>query len=193
MRPMRLGVTAPDGKTSEVAVEGPCAILGRSADAEVCLPDDTVSYRQLYLQAIGERVLAVDLFSANGLGWEDGQAFAWATPMRPFRIAGYRLWLLPDGRPVEDVTIPSPLDYKPREGGFSGYGVLPEVELRLLNRALEDELADQSGCYARGSGQPVPHHLRGRDGLEGALQPGAAAVGAVGGRPAGQRRDAGER
>jgi pSer/pThr/pTyr-binding forkhead associated (FHA) protein len=136
-RGIRLGITGPDGNSSEVAVESPCAVIGRSTDAHVVLADETVSYRQIYLQAIGDRVLCVDLFSANGLVWEDGRAQAWAAPSRLFRVGAYRGWLLPDGWATDDLTVPSPLDYKPREGGGGDYGLLPEVELKIVNKSLD--------------------------------------------------------
>ena len=132
-RSVRIAVTTADGTVSEHALNRPCAIIGRSPESHVPIPDETVSYRHVYLQAIGDRLLCVDLFSPNGIRWEDGGASPWASPQRGLRIGACRVRLMEDGWPPADNSIPSPLDFKPREGGMHEYGLLPEVEVELLN------------------------------------------------------------
>lgn len=134
---LRFAVTGPDGTTVETVVERPCAVIGRGADAHIPLNDDTVSYRHAYLQAIGNRMLCIDLFGPNTVRWEDEAGHDWVTPRRPFRVGLYRMALQEEGWTTPDSSARNPLNCKTREGGACEYGVMPEVELRLLNKGFE--------------------------------------------------------
>jgi pSer/pThr/pTyr-binding forkhead associated (FHA) protein/anti-anti-sigma regulatory factor len=127
------------GVASEVALDAPCAVIGRGPQAGVRFESDTVSYRHAYLQMIGDRICCFDLFGPNTLRWDDGGAHPWASVQRGMRIGDGRLELLDDGWSPGDASIPSPLDYKARDGLSRDYGLLPDVELRGMNAALEGQ------------------------------------------------------
>jgi pSer/pThr/pTyr-binding forkhead associated (FHA) protein len=131
-RDLRLAVTEA-GVRKEIALTRPCAVIGRAPEADVCLQSDTVSFRHAYLQAIGDRVVCIDLFGPNPVRWDDAGEHPWVSAQRGLKIGHCRVELLDDGWAGVDPSIPSPLDYKPREGGLHEYGFLPQVELRLLN------------------------------------------------------------
>ena len=136
-RPARLTVTDTGGARTERTLETPCAVIGRSPDADVQLESETVSFRHAYLQAIGERIICVDLFGPNELRWDDGADHPWLSTRRGMRIGECRLELIEDGWSAGDPSNPSPLDYKPRDGGIHDYGLLPQVELRAMNSSLQ--------------------------------------------------------
>lgn len=135
-RTARLAVSAPGAAPTEVEMSSPCAVIGRSPEAQIRLEDETVAYRHAYLQAIGGRLVCLDLFSPNGVRWDDGSDQVWLHPGRIARLGAVRMQLTDDSWPTADLSLPSPLDYKPREGGRMEYGVLPEVELQTLNQTL---------------------------------------------------------
>ncbi len=136
-RPVRLAVTEPNGERREVSLDRPCAVIGRGADADVVLHSDTVSYRHAYLQVIGDRIICIDLFGPNPLRWDDGAEHLWMSSRRGLRIGDCKVELIDDGWAPADPSVPSPLDYKPREGGLHEYGLLPQVELQAQNASLK--------------------------------------------------------
>lgn len=135
-RPTRLAITDAGGARTELTLERPCAVIGRSPDADVRLKSETVSYRHAYLQAIGDRILCVDLFGPNTLRWDDGGSHPWACSRRGLRVGEGRVEVLDAEWLSGDASLPSPLDYKPRDGGMHEYGLLPQVDLHALNDAL---------------------------------------------------------
>lgn len=135
-RDARLRVSDGNSHDSEIEFSSPCAVIGRSPQARIRLEDETVAYRHAYLQAIGDRLLCVDLYSPNGVRWDDGADQHWFSPGRIARLGTYRMQIAGEGWPATDLSLTSPLDYKPRDGGRVEYGVLPEVELQALNSAL---------------------------------------------------------
>ncbi|MCA9054653.1 MAG: FHA domain-containing protein, partial [Planctomycetaceae bacterium] len=76
-RAVRLAVTDGGGVRTERTMEAPCAIIGRSPQSDIRLDSDTVSFRHAYLQAIGDRIICLDLFGPNPLRWDDGAAHPW--------------------------------------------------------------------------------------------------------------------
>jgi pSer/pThr/pTyr-binding forkhead associated (FHA) protein len=133
----RLAVTGARGGRSVQTLERPCAVIGRCPHADVNIDCDTVSFRHAYLQAIGNRIVCLDLFGPNPIRWEDGGNHPWIGTQRPVRIGDCRVELLDDGWAAADGALPSPLDYKARDGGFHEYGLLPQVELRAKNAAIK--------------------------------------------------------
>jgi pSer/pThr/pTyr-binding forkhead associated (FHA) protein len=136
-RAARVAVTSANGVRRELSLDRPCAIIGRSTEADVPLESETVSFRHAYLQAIGDRVFCIDLFGPNAVRWEDASAHPWVTARRGLRVGDCKVELLDDGWASADPSVPSPLDYKPREGGLNEYGLLPQVELQAQNPALK--------------------------------------------------------
>ncbi|MFV0444280.1 MAG: FHA domain-containing protein [Planctomycetaceae bacterium] len=124
------------GQQDEIPLVRPCAVIGRSPEADLRFHSDTVSFRHAYLQLLGDRIFCVDLFSPNTLRWDDGGAHPWAGIRRGMKIGDGRLDLLEDGWPAVDPSIPSPLDFKPSASSLGEYGLLPDVELHGLNTAL---------------------------------------------------------
>lgn len=136
-REMRFAVTGPDGSTVETSLSRPCAVVGRGEDAHIPLADETVSFRHAYLQAIGNRLLCIDLFGPNTVRYDDAAEHQWISACRSFQVGAYRFRLQDDGWEKADGSVRSPLDCKTRDGDSSEYGVMPDVELRLLNEGLE--------------------------------------------------------
>jgi pSer/pThr/pTyr-binding forkhead associated (FHA) protein len=136
-RGLRIAVTGPDGATVEAAVDRPCAVIGRGEDAHIPLSDQTVSFRHAYLQAIGNRLMCVDLFGPNTVRFDDSAQHGWISSRRPFRVGVYRVSVQDEGWEHADGSIRSPLECKTRDDTGSEYGVMPEVELRLLNQGME--------------------------------------------------------
>lgn len=135
-RDLRFRVAPPGEASYDFSLGSACAVIGRAAEAQFLIPRATVSYRHAYLQAIGNRVFVADLFGANSVAWYDGVASGWASPRRPFRIGDCRVELFEDGWDEAGAAL-SPFDHKLREDNGHEYGVLPEVELQVLNRSLD--------------------------------------------------------
>jgi anti-anti-sigma regulatory factor len=135
--PLRLSVRSPGSiAPTEVELNSPYAILGRGTGVDVPLDGDSVAFRHAYLQVIGNRVCIIDLFSLNGIRWDGKPAAPWLTPKRRFRIGDHWLQLQGDGW-TDDGDLPSPLDFKPRDDQRPEFGVLPTVELQLVNTAAK--------------------------------------------------------
>lgn len=135
MRPIRLAVSRPGaGQPQECVIDAPFALIGRAGGCHVCLPNDEIGYRHAYLQVIGGRILCVDLLSRRGLQWEGASPGPWLSPEHRLRIGPYTLQLYDDGWAF-DSELPSPLNFRPRTEQRPEYGMLPEVELQLVNGA----------------------------------------------------------
>ncbi len=137
-QPFTLEVQSPDGTVEETTWDRPSIILGRGQSADLLLSDETVSFRHAYLQVISGRIACVDLFSPNSVRWTDAVDNLWLRPQRTFQVGACKITLTKRhwSHPAEE--IPSPLEYKPRSGLCPAYGVLPEVELRVLNKSVGD-------------------------------------------------------
>ncbi len=70
----------------------PFAVVGRDPSCDVVVDDPTVSPRHCYLQAIGSKVLCIDLGSERGLVTNEGPALAcWLDPQVAVRIGDQSL------------------------------------------------------------------------------------------------------
>ena len=137
-KPIRLAVSSDrQPKPEYVDIDRPYAIIGRGAGCDVTLSERTVSFRHAYLQAIGNRVLCVDLLSQRGVTWDGPDHNGWLTPAHRLGIADYRIQLFDDGWSGEDSVWPSPLASKTRGQQTEVFGDLPDVHLELTNRKLK--------------------------------------------------------
>jgi pSer/pThr/pTyr-binding forkhead associated (FHA) protein/anti-anti-sigma regulatory factor len=134
-RPIRLAVRRPDSRAPDVVeIDSPCAVIGRAPNCHICLPAEDVSYRHAYLQVVGGRIACIDLFSSGGIRWDGDNPGPWLSPQHRIQIGETWLQLFDDGWSYEP-DLPSPLDYRPRSEQRPEFGVLPEVELELVNSA----------------------------------------------------------
>lgn len=137
-QPIRLAVTPGGaGRPEYVDIDSSYALIGRGAGCDVILPERRVSFRHVYLQAFGNRVLCVDLLSAAGIEWDGPKTQGWLTPAHRVGIAGAWIQLLDDGWEADDTVPPSPLEFKTREHEVEVFGNLPDVHLELANRKLQ--------------------------------------------------------
>lgn len=134
--PIRLQVRDPHGEIRIVEWNGPYGVIGRGDECHLCLPDPVIGYRQLYLQAIGNRLAAVDLLGPATAQWQGAPFTGWFGPQHRLDLAGYSIQLA-DSHWLAEEALPGPLDFKPRDGYRSEYGMLPEVELTMLNTSSQ--------------------------------------------------------
>ncbi|WP_437201967.1 FHA domain-containing protein [Planctomicrobium sp. SH664] len=132
--PLRLLVRAVDGSETTHEINSAFAIVGRGDDCDVVIPDQTVSYRHLYLQAIGSQVACIDLFSTGGVRASGPKFHGWLTSQNTLQIGSARIQLL-DEAWIADETLKAPLEFRPRDEQRPEYGLLPMVDLELLNTA----------------------------------------------------------
>src|SRR5206468_1838841 len=99
-RPPRLMVSPGDAPPSDRethVLAAPFALVGSDPRCDIVLDDPGLSDRHCYLQAIGAKVLCVDLGSARGVDPGDGPARAgWIDDARVVRVGGHVLRLAPD-------------------------------------------------------------------------------------------------
>lgn len=134
--PLQFHVTRPDGTAEDVTVEAPFAIVGRSEDSHISIPDRRVAFRHVYLQAIGPRVACVSLFGLLGYQWDDGATRSWFTPSRSLNIAGHTIQIKGESW-LDDDTLIGPTDFRARDEHLDEYGSLPRVDLELLNTSAK--------------------------------------------------------
>lgn len=110
----------------------PYAIIGRSEDSAIVLPDRTVSLRHAFVQQFGGRLFICDLFSANGtrIAGQKMQS-GWWPAGRTLAVGPYDL---KHGIDANGEIPPSPMDFKPRSDCDTFYGDMPEVSLELLDQ-----------------------------------------------------------
>ena len=133
---IRIRVRDPDGAEEELEISSAFAIVGRSKDAHICLSDQRVSFRHVLLLAIGNRLCCIDLLSTSGTK-VNGETFAgWITHEDTLQVCGYELQLIDDCW-VKDDSLKPPTDFRPRDEQRAEYGVLPRVELTLLNTSAK--------------------------------------------------------
>jgi pSer/pThr/pTyr-binding forkhead associated (FHA) protein len=88
----REGVEAPLFRS----FQQPYFLIGRDARCDLTLDDPRVSRRHAYVQAVGGRVLVMDLDSREGVHWPAGpRASDWLDYDEPLRIGGASLQISP--------------------------------------------------------------------------------------------------
>ncbi|MCA8991192.1 MAG: FHA domain-containing protein [Planctomycetaceae bacterium] len=130
--PIRLQMRSPSGDISVHEIVGSSCLIGRSDDCDISIPDDTVAFRHVYLQAIGNRLAVVPLPSAAGVQCVGADFTGWFGVDHRMQICGYTLQLL-DTHWATDGDLPSPTAFRPRDEQRPEYGLLPTVDLELLN------------------------------------------------------------
>ncbi|WP_437227323.1 FHA domain-containing protein [Planctomicrobium sp. SH661] len=131
--PLRLRVRTAEGAVEEQEINSPFAIIGRGPGNDIRLPEPTVSFRHLYLQAIGSRVACIDLLSVGGVRQNGAPFRGWLTSQHVLQIGSSELQLLGQKWVDDDATLKPPLEFRPRDEQRPEYGPLPTVELELLN------------------------------------------------------------
>lgn len=134
--PLRLRVRDPQGAEEKLEISSAFAIIGRSNDAHVCLPDQRVSFRHVLLQAIGNRICCTDLLSTSGTKVNGKNYSGWITHEDTLQVCGYELQLLDDCW-AKDDSLKAPTEFRPRDEQRAEYGTLPRVELTLLNTSAK--------------------------------------------------------
>ena len=138
-QPLRLTVSDAKGnvvKQQEIA--GPYAIIGRGSNCDLVIQEEVVAYRHAYLQVFAGRIACLDLMSTNGTPTEPFAVSDWISSQYRFRVGTH--WVHLDGDWVADQSLPSPVEFKTREEQRPEYGVLPKVELELLNTSAKGRL-----------------------------------------------------
>ncbi len=130
--PLRLSVSSGNGPGEVVEVPAPYAIIGRAADSDIHLNDPNVSFRHTYLQVIGPRVACIDLLSSNGTHLSGPPTNDWLTSEHELKIGSSKIQLQGDDW-LNDPSLPSPMAFRPRDESRMEFGVLPQVDLELLN------------------------------------------------------------
>lgn len=130
--PLRFRVTSAGNAEELHVIDSSYAIFGRTEGCQVLIPDQTVSQRHAYVQALGQHVAWIDLLSTSGLK-HTGPPFAgWLSPEHQMQVGGATVQLMNDGWTVPS-DLKGPLDFRPRDEQRPEYGVLPQVNLELLN------------------------------------------------------------
>ncbi len=113
--PLELSVESPAGAARPV-VPQPFALVGRVPQADVFLDHPEVSARHAYLQAVGGRVLVLDLHSRTGTRWADGARPAgWLRPGDAVGVGPFALRLAEGVRaPETGAPLPGAEDALPR-------------------------------------------------------------------------------
>ena len=142
--PLALEVRNPASAAGGFAayqIEQPYVIVGRDADSDLVLQDSQVSRRHAYLQAIGGRVLCIDLHSRTKMRWdgEPGQRErGWLAPGRDVWLGPYALRWAEEGstansRPSVPALLPPSAMPNLDPGG------VPRAGLALPLREDDDE------------------------------------------------------
>src|SRR4051812_27547589 len=108
-----------DDRPVRYQLDQPFALVGRASQTDVHLDHPTVSRRHAYLQAIGGRLLCVDLGSRTGGRWPDGRRRAgWGAPRESVTVGAdeARLASLPAAPDFpEPADTPDPLAARPAD------------------------------------------------------------------------------
>ena len=129
--PIRLLVREGQGKPRVCEVDSPYCVIGRARDCEVTLSDEKSAFRHGYLQVIGGRLAYIDLFSPTGTHWDGPPFTGWVNVAHRFRIGNTWIQVFDDG--WTDDGLKAPADFRPRHEARPEYGILPLVDLELLN------------------------------------------------------------
>ncbi len=137
-RPIRLSVHSESKPKPVIAeIDAPYTILGRGSQCAVRLADQSVSFRHVYLQAFGNRMICIDLLSPNAITWEGPETSVWMTKQHQIGVGPYRMRLADDDWEDDANEWPSPLECKTRTNESTPFGALPLVHLELLNQQLQ--------------------------------------------------------
>jgi pSer/pThr/pTyr-binding forkhead associated (FHA) protein len=85
---------SPGGVPSTLDSPAPFLLIGRSLKSDLPLDDQQVSRRHVYLQAVGGRVVGIDLASRTKTFWDDrteAQPWGWLHRGQSIRIGPYRI------------------------------------------------------------------------------------------------------
>lgn len=130
--PIRLQLNRASGESDTFDFAKPFVTIGRHPDNDIVIENRGISSKHLYLQAIGSRIAAIDLFSTSGTEWLGADFHGWLTHQHTIKIPGAELKLA-DNFWLATPPLKSPLEFRPREEQREEYGILPKVELELLN------------------------------------------------------------
>jgi pSer/pThr/pTyr-binding forkhead associated (FHA) protein len=84
----------------------PYLLLGRDARCDLTLDDPQISRRHAYVQAVGGRVLVVDLGSRSGIHWPAGRrASDWLDWDQPLRLGGASFQVSPPGSAAGQAAL----------------------------------------------------------------------------------------
>ncbi|MBX3436000.1 MAG: FHA domain-containing protein [Planctomycetaceae bacterium] len=137
-RPIRLTVGSQAQAQPEIVViDSPFGLIGRSAGCHLVLTDRVVSYRHVYLQAFGDRVICIDLLSPHPIAWSDPSTAGWLCPGQTVWVGPNWIQLCDDGWSSDVGGWPSPLECRTRTDEHTPYGALPLVHLELLNQQFK--------------------------------------------------------
>jgi hypothetical protein len=130
----RLAVTAPDEpEPMSLVVNGPFALVGRDESCICRLNHADVSRRHAYLQAIYGRIFCVDLGSRTGTHWgESSRKSGWLDRDVSVRIGPYHVQVT-DSIGLGTPSTPFPENFSPLDPYAGQFGILPRVELEILN------------------------------------------------------------
>lgn len=139
--PLRIELTRQHSETETaepeiVEIAKPFAVIGRNHHCDVVIDHHAVSSKHIYLQAIGNRLAGIDLFSTSGTQWTGADYSGWLGPDHSVRIPGATL-KISDAHWMVDPTLKAPLEFRPRDEQRDEYGQLPKVELELLNTSAK--------------------------------------------------------
>lgn len=137
--PLRIEVNRSGIDVETLALTKPYVVIGRHPSCDIVIDDKGVSARHVYLQAIGQRIAAIDLYSTVGTTWKGAEFFGWLTNDHTIKVPGAEIKLL-DPFWINDGTLKSPVDFRPRDGHRDEYGVLPKAELELLNTSAKGKM-----------------------------------------------------
>ncbi|WP_437190775.1 FHA domain-containing protein [Planctomicrobium sp. SH527] len=132
--PIRLQIRDADGNVRDEEYTTSQVLIGRGPGCDLQFADKTVSSRHALLQAIGPRIAYIDLLSVGGIQATGPKFSGWISPEHVFKIGRNEVRLIADDW-VYDDTLPSPQEFRPRDEFRAEYGLLPLVELELLNTA----------------------------------------------------------
>jgi len=133
----RLAVSGPDEpQPSQLAVNGPFALIGRDESCICRLNHPDVSRRHAYLQAIYGRIFCIDLGSRTGTHWGDkARKSGWLDPGSPARIGPNQVEVL-DSIGLGSPNVPFPEHFSPLDPYTGQLGTLPRVEIEIFNGAV---------------------------------------------------------
>lgn len=136
--PIRFHVKRPNLPLEEVEIAKPFAIIGRNAECDIVIPHESVSARHVYLQAIGNRIAAFDLFSRSGVSWGNSPFHGWFGRDHVLTVLDNKIRLQDEFWDAGN-DLKSPLDFRPRDEHRPEYGQLPKVHLELLNTSSKGQ------------------------------------------------------
>lgn len=138
--PLEVEVAATGLAASRHAIAQPFALFGRSPDATLCLDDEAVSQRHVYLQVVHGRAFVIDLESRARMRLDDQPASAgWLRLGDVLGLGPFRLSLPgepgdePGGNPLDDEVR------GPERSGLASFDLFIGDKLQAkwrMNRAL---------------------------------------------------------